>query len=119
MGLRSQVTGTLANLRVTATTVTLGDLLPPSIVSTLVWARDTIPRGLGFAPRTGHLTGVIALTAVMIIASATLLTAVALAFFAIAFPIALLRFIPAVNRRWPLETGNWPLWDVRSEGFGA
>lgn len=114
-----QLTGAVRNAASTAGGIGLTDVLPPSIAGTLIWARDTIPRGLGFASRTSHITGVIALTVVMVIASATLLTVAAVAFFLVAFPIALLRLIPAVEARWPLSAENWPLWTVKSTGFGG
>lgn len=113
------IRGTARNIASTMKDIELGDLLPPSIVSLIIWGRDTIPRGLGFSNRTGHLTGVVALTIVMIIASATLLTYVAAVYFAVAFPIALLRVFPPVERRWPLSASDWPFWTVKSEGFGA
>lgn len=119
MSVLSQVSGTVSNAWATVTKTDLYDLLPPSIAGTLIWARDTIPRGLGFADRTPHITGVIALTAVMIIASATLLTAVAIVYFVFAFPVALLRLVPAVERRWPWSTSDWPFWTVKSKGFGG
>lgn len=115
----TQIKGTLGNVRSGLADIELVDVLPPSVVSTLIWARDTIPRGLGFADRTGHVTGVIALTIVMIVASATLLTVVAVGYFIVAMPIALLRYIPSIEQRWPWTTTDWPFWSVKSEGFGA
>lgn len=115
----NQLTGTGRNIMSTIGEASLVDLIPPSFVSIIIWGRDTIPRGLGFASRTGHLTGVIALTIVMIVASATLLTYVAAVYFLIAFPIALLRLIPAVETRWPWDEGSWPLWTVKSTGFAG
>jgi hypothetical protein len=117
MSLREQVTGTARN--VARTDVDLLDLLPPSIAGTLLWARDTVPRGLGYSSRTSHITGVIALTVVLIIASATVLTFVAVAYFIVAFPVALARYIPAVEARWPLSASAWPFWTVQSTGFGG
>ena len=115
----AQLRGTLANAWATVTGASLADVLPPSIYSTIIWTRDTVPRGLGWADRRAHITGVIALTAVMIIASLSLLTTVAIAYFVVAFPIALLRLVPAVEQRWPWTASDWPLWTVRSTGFGG
>ena len=108
-----QLTGTLRNIRGLVSGATLQGILPPSVYSILVWIRDTVPRSLGFGSRTQHITGVVALTLVMIIASLTILTAVAIAFFLVAMPIALLRLIPAVEQRWPLSASAWPFWEVR------
>jgi hypothetical protein len=108
---------TLGNAAATVGDIELTDLLPPSIASLLIWMRDTIPRGLGFASRTGHITGTVSLAAVMVIASATLLTVVAVVYLAIALPIALLRLVPPVERRWPWGTADWPFWTVKSKGF--
>lgn len=114
MRIISQISGTLSNIRQVFSGATLQGLLPPSIYSSLIWAVNTLPRGLGFtSSRIQHITGVFALTIVMIIASLTILTYVALAFFVVAFPIALLRLIPAVDRRWPLDEAAWPLWEVQ------
>lgn len=118
MSAKDEAEGTVDNVKGTASQMELVDVLPPSIAGTLIWARDTIPRGLGFADRTKNITGVIGLTFVMIIASATMLTYVAVAYAAIALPIALLRFIPAVDRRWPIDKESWPFWKVQDTGFG-
>lgn len=117
MSLRDQVSGTARNLL--STDVDLIDVLPPSIVGTLLWMRDTIPRGLGFSSRTSHITGVFALAVVMIIASGTFLTVLAIAFVVVMLPIALLRYIPAVEQRWPVTAADWPFWTVKSTGFGG
>jgi len=108
----NQIRGTIANSGQTIASISLLDLLPPSIVSTLLWIRDTVPRGLGFADRTGHITGVVALTIVLIISSFGLLTVFAIGFFGVAFPLALLRVVPFVNDNWPLSESAWPLWSV-------
>jgi len=114
MSLRDQAVGTLANVRSLLSSATLDSLVPPSVYTTLVWARDTIPRAFGFSSRTGHITGIIGFTAVLIIGSFTILTAVAVLFFVAAIPIATLRLIPAVNDRWPFAPEDWPLWEVRT-----
>lgn len=107
-----QIAGTLRNIRGLVSGATLQGILPPSIYSTLVWVANTLPRSLGFGSRTQHITGVVAFTLVLIIASLTILTAVAIAFFLVAMPIALLRLVPAVEKRWPLSGAAWPLWEV-------
>lgn len=108
-----QLRGTASNVRDFASFTSLQELVPPAVYSTLVWMRDTLPRGLGFSERRRHITGVVGLAVVMIVASFTILTAVAIIFFVIAMPIAILRFIPAVNKRWPLAAADWPLWEVQ------
>ncbi|MEF8856881.1 MAG: hypothetical protein V5A16_05605 [Haloplanus sp.] len=95
----------------------LRELLPPALVDVLLWTRDTVPRGLGFADRTGHLIGTFALALVMVIASLTLLTWLAIAYLIVMLPIALLRFFDAVDSRWPVDESSWPFWTVREEGF--
>jgi hypothetical protein len=112
-----QTRGTARNVWSTLTGLELGQVFPPFVVDILLFTRDTVPRGLGFASRAGHIGGVISLTLVLIIASLATLTYVAVAYFVIAFPIALLRLIPAVDKRWPLSADNWPLWEVSTLGF--
>lgn len=114
-----QITGTLRNAWGLISNPDLGQLLPPFIVGLLIWMRDTIPRGLGFAERSAHITGVFALAIVMVVSSVGLLTYVAVVYLFIALPIALLRLVPAVERRWPFSAADWPLWTVRKEGFDS
>lgn len=114
MTIRSQVIGTLTNIRSLVSGASLRDLLPPSIVSTILFFRDSLPRALGFTEGArGHITGVVVFTVFLIVASATLLTYVAIVFFIVAMPPAVARLIPAVNDRWPLSVSSWPFWQVR------
>lgn len=115
MTLRSQLRGTVDNVRRLVSGTTLRDLLPPSIVSTLLFIRDSIPRALGFTdgPQ-AHLTGIIVFSVFLIIASLSLLTWVALLFAIVALPVAGLRLIPAVDDLWPLARADWPLWSVQT-----
>ncbi|WP_306055430.1 hypothetical protein [Natronococcus wangiae] len=112
-----EIRGTGGNVKETTRDFKLTHLIPPSILSILVWGRDTIPRGLGFADRTGHLTGVFGLTVVMIIASGTFLTAAAVIYFMIAIWFPLLRLIPTVDDWWPVDESSWPLWEVKDDGL--
>lgn len=110
--LREQAVGTAANVRRLLSSLSIDDLLPPSVVSTLVFVRDSVPRAFGFGTPEEHITGIVVFSAFLVIASFTLLTFVAVAFFLLAMPIALLRLIPAINKRWPLSAEMWPFWSV-------
>lgn len=110
----NQIRGTASNVRSLFSSATLKGLLPPSWYSTLIWIRDTLPRSLGFTgSRIKQLTGVVAFSIVLVIASASLLTYVAIVYLIIFGSIGLLRLIPAVHRRWPFSASSWPLWTVR------
>lgn len=108
-----QLRGTVQNILEFLSFASLEELVPPAVYSSLVWIRDTIPRGLGFSDRRGHITGIVGLTVVMIVASLTILTAVAIVYFVIAMAIAVTRFIPAVDDRWPFSASAWPFWEVQ------
>ena len=114
-----QLRGTVGNVRQTIGDVDALDIAPPFIADSAIWIRYTVPRGLGFSDRAGHLTAIIPLTIVMVVASLATLTYVAAAYLLIMAPIALLRFVPAVERRWPFTAADWPLWEVRATGFGG
>ncbi len=109
-----QLRGTAANTRDLVTGVSLGNLLPPSILSTLAFIRDAVPRSVGFADTAARqATGVVVVAITMVVASLTVLTWLAVAFAVLFGPLALLRLIPAVDDRWPLSASTWPLWEVR------
>lgn len=109
-----QIRGTAGNVRSLFSAATLQGLLPPYIYETLVWIRDTLPRSLGFTgSRIKQLTGVVAFSIVMVLASATLLTWVAVVYLIVFGSLGLLRLIPAVHRRWPVSASSWPFWTVK------
>lgn len=95
----------------------LRELMPPAVVDVLLWTRDTVPRGLGFADRESHLTGTFALAIVLIIASLSVLTWLAVGYLLVMLPIAVARFSDPIDKRWPVGTKDWPLWELRREGF--
>jgi hypothetical protein len=108
-----QLRGAWANAYEVATTATLNDLLPPSIISTIAFFRDAIPRSLGYADSTmRHVTGIVVVSLTMILGSLTIATPVAIIFAAVSGTAALLRLLPAVEDRWPVTEDDWPLWTV-------
>ncbi|MFC7216469.1 hypothetical protein ACFQO4_20635 [Saliphagus sp. GCM10025334] len=109
-----QMKGWLANIWLVVSTVSIADLFPPWVVSTLIFIRDSLPRSLGFTsslPR--HITGVAVFTAAMVISSLGILTYVAIPYALFFGALALFRLWPAVNDRWPVDESSWPLWTVR------
>lgn len=112
MGLTAQVKGWLANVLALFSPSTLEASMPPSVWSTLVFVRDSVPRGLGFTNRRDHIAGVIALTIVMVVSSLGTLTYVAIVYFFLFMPVALLRLWPVVDKYWPFSEKSWPFWSV-------
>ncbi len=91
-------------------------LLPPSFRSTLIWTRDMVPRGIGFADdRATHFTASWVLLGILLVTTGWWLTVLAIGFFAYSSIAVGIRFIPAVEKRWPFSEGNWPLWTVKNE----
>lgn len=102
------------NLASTLRGVRLRDLLPPSILSTLMFVRDSLPRSMGFtSSRTSHLTGVVVFSIALVVFSFTLLTYVAIVWVLVFGGLGVLRLFPAVEARWPLTASSWPLWSVK------
>lgn len=108
-----QARGTLANLGAFIGEIEAGDLLPPSILSTLLWIRDTFPRSLGFSERARMFTASIAFGAVLVISSLGVLTPVGIAWAVWFGGLAGLRLVPAVEERWPWDKSSWPFWEVQ------
>jgi len=110
-----QVRGALGTLWAGVTSAGLSEILPPSIVSLLAFVADAGPRSIGFADDPfAQLSGVIVVSAAMVVASFGLLTYAAVAFALLFGPVALVRFIPFIDERWPLASRSWPLWGVDS-----
>lgn len=110
-----QVGGAFRNLFGSITTAGLSDLLPPSVVSLIVFVADAGPRSVGFADDPwSQLSAVVVVTVAMVLASFGILTWAAVGFALFFGPPALLRFFPAVDDRWPLSASAWPFWRVNS-----
>ncbi len=113
--IRRQLAGFAANVRDLFFTASVDDLLPPSVVSTLVFIRDSVPRAFGFTDTpTEHITGIVVFSVALILGSFTTLTVVAVVFALVALPMAALRLWPAVDERWPFRPRDWPFWEVQT-----
>lgn len=111
-----QIRGTISNVIDTIGSVSPLDLLPPSIRSTLVWTRDMVPRGLGFAADRGtHFTASWVLFGLLLVTTGWWLTILAVLFFVYSSVAVGIRFIPAVEKRWPVDEDSWPFWTVKNE----
>jgi hypothetical protein len=108
-----QARGTLSNLGGFIGDIEAGDLLPPSVVSTLIWVRDTFPRSLGFSERARMFTASIAFGLVLVISSLGVLTPVGIAWAVFFGGLAALRLVPVVEDYWPWDASSWPFWEVR------
>ncbi len=114
MGVVEQAQGTVDNVTDLYADIEAADLIPPSILSTLVFVRDSLPKALGFTDEAAqHIANVVVFSVVLVVASLTTLTVVAVVFFAIAMPVAVARLVPAVNDLWPVRSGDWPFWEVQ------
>lgn len=108
-----QIRGWASNVRTFFRTVSVSDLLPPSVLSTIRFIASSFPRSLGFAsgPKE-QITGSIVFAVFLVVVSLSILTAVAVVFLIVTLPFGLLRLIPVVNRYWPLSPELWPLWSL-------
>lgn len=109
-----QIRGTVSNVFDTFGDISPLQLLPPAFRSTLVWARDMVPRGLGFAEDRGtHFTASWVFFGMLLVTTGWWFTLLAIVYFFASSVAVGIRFIPFVEKRWPFHEGNWPFWTVK------
>ena len=105
-----QLTGACRNFWALLGSLTLDELLPPSIVSTIQFYISAIPAALGLrnASRERMVSAIITLGIIVTLSTVITLglTIGALIVLGILFLIALLRLFPAFNSKWKRSTGG-------------